>query len=107
VPFARQVIDGGLCGAEEKVGNVVGDDAVDLLRHRAVEAAQAGLDVGEGQVQLGRGERAGQRRVGVAEDDHPVGRLLLEHRLQALQHLSGLASVRPGADAEVVVGLRD
>ena len=30
---------------EEEVGELVGDDPVDLLGHRAVEAAQAGLDV--------------------------------------------------------------
>ncbi len=34
-------------GTEEEVGAVVGEDAVYLLRHAAVVAAQAGLDVGQ------------------------------------------------------------
>ena len=74
---------------------------------RAVEAAQARLDVGEGQVQLRRREGRGERRVGVAVGQHEV-RLALEHRrLERLQHARGLAAVAAGTDAEVEVGLRD
>ena len=36
----------------------VGDDAVDLLGHRAVEAPQAGFDVGNGDAQFHGGQRA-------------------------------------------------
>ena len=50
-------------------------DAVELLGHRAVEGAHAGLDVGDRDPRLRRGERAGERRVRVAVDEHRVGLL--------------------------------
>ena len=58
----------GCLGAvgEEEIGHPVGEDAVDLLGHGPVERAQAGLDVGHGDAELGGGERGGERRVDVA-----------------------------------------
>ena len=86
---------------------MVGDQPVRLLGHAPVEAAQARLDVGERQVQLRRGERRCQRRVGVAVGQHEV-RPALEHRgLERLQHARRLAAVAARADAEIEVGLRD
>ena len=70
--FASQALDGLGGGAEEVGGDVVGEDAVGLLRQVAVVAAEAGLDVGDGDAELRRGERAGQRRVGVAVDEDEV-----------------------------------
>ncbi len=58
---------------EQQRRQVVGHHAVDLLGHAAVERAQARLDVGDRHVQLGRGERSGQRGVRVAVDEHPSG----------------------------------
>ncbi len=104
--FADQVLDGGARRREEPGGEAVGDEAVDLLRHVADEAAQARLDVRDGDAEFGGGERAGERAVGVAVDDDGVGRFALHHRLKSLEHLRRLARVRAGADAEVVVGLR-
>ena len=55
-------------------------DAVPFLRHREVAAPQAGLDVRERNPLRDRGTRAGERRVRVAVDEHPVGTLAL-HRM--------------------------
>jgi len=88
-----QVVDGGLRGAEEEVGGVVGEDAIDLFGHQTIEAAEAGLDVGEWHAELRCGERAGQRRVRVAEDDDPVWLLGNEDGLEAQEHLGGLLSM--------------
>ena len=82
----------------------VGDDPVELLGHRAVEAAQAGLDVGDRDVQLGRRDRRRHRRVDVAGDDHEVGALGEQHRLEALHHPGRLLRVAARADLEHVVG---
>ncbi len=57
-------------------------DAVELLRHRAVEGAHAGLDVRDRDAGLRRRERARQRRVGVAVDEHHVGPLRGDLALQ-------------------------
>ena len=82
--FGAQVLDRLLAVQEEQLGEAVGDDPVDLLGHRQVEAAQAGLDVGDRDPHLDRGQRRRQGRVDVAGDDHQVGRLLDQDRLQPL-----------------------
>ena len=53
---------------------MIGDDPVVLLGHRAVVAAQPGLDVHERDVARVRRQRAGDGRVRVALDDDHVGR---------------------------------
>ena len=85
-PLGAQVLDRLLAVEEEVLGEDVGDDPVDLLGHRAVEAAQAGLDVRDGDHGLGRGQRRGQGRVDVAGHDDEVGCLLGEDRLEPLHH---------------------
>ena len=54
---------------QEQRRQVVGDDAVALLGHRPVVAAQAGLDVADADAVLGRGDRAGECRVDVSCHD--------------------------------------
>ena len=68
LPFGR---------AEQPAADPVGHDAIDLLGHLP-ERAQAGLDMGDRDVELGRGNRAGQRRVGVAIDKNRI-RLFAQH----------------------------
>ena len=71
-PLGAQVLDRGRRRREEPARQVVGDDPVDLLGHPPIEAAQAGLDVRDGQPELGGDQRAGQRRVRVAVDQDGV-----------------------------------
>jgi len=59
-PLMLQMGDGRGRRAKEQRRDAVGEDAIDLLRHLPVEAAQAGLDMIDRDVQLGRGESAGQ-----------------------------------------------
>ncbi len=73
---------------EERVAEQVGDAPVDLLGHRRVEGAQAGLHVRHRDEQLGADERRRQRGVDVAVDDDAVrrsgpGRLCLERHSSA------------------------
>jgi hypothetical protein len=49
-------------------------------------------------------ERAGQSRVDVADDEHPVRPLFEDDRLETLHHGRRLLRVGAGADAEVYVG---
>ncbi len=86
---------------------MVGQHAVLLLRHAHVVGAQAGLHMRDGDVQLGRGQRARQRGVGVAVDQHGVRFLPEKDLLDLDQHLAGLPAVRAGADAQVVGRARD
>ena len=98
-----EVIHGDPGGGEEQIRSVVGEDPVVLLRHAPVEAAQARLEVGEGQVHLHRGDGGGQGRVRVAVDEDPVRSLFAEHGIEGGEHGAGLHAVAAGADAEVDV----
>jgi hypothetical protein len=103
-PFGAEVAERLLAVHEEVLGEAVGDDPVGLLGHRHVEAAQAGLDVGEGDLHLHRGQGRRQGRVDVAGDDHQVRPLLQQDRLQALHRARGLHRVTGRSDLEHVVG---
>jgi len=94
-------------GAEEQVRTVVGEHAVVLLGHGAVEAAEPGLDVRHAHPQLGRRECARQRGIGVAVDQGPVRPLRLKHLFDPDQHLPGLPAVPARPDAQRIVRLGD
>ena len=52
-------------------------------------------------------QRAGERGVRVAVDQHPVGAVLVDHRVHRREHAPRLDAVRAGADAEVDVRCGD
>ncbi len=87
----------------ELVGDRVGEDPVDLFRHRPVVAAQTGLDVADRDAQLDRGQCRGDSRVHVPGNHDQVGRIGDQQRLEALHDLGGLLGVGAGADLEHVV----
>ena len=93
---------------EQQLRELVGDDPVDLLRHRAVEGAQPGLDVADRESAASRHrERRGQRRVHVARNEHDVRLASRGAPARAAPSPRGLLRVRPGADSERVVRLAD
>ena len=102
IPSAARFATATSVGHEEQAGEAVDEHPVQLLRHGAVEGAQAGLDVGDGHEQLSRCQSARERRVRVAVDQHGVGLLLDDGRLDPRQHLAGLLAVRPRARLEPV-----
>ena len=57
-PLGAQVLRRGLRGAQQQRGGVVGQHAVELLGHRAVERAHPRLDVGDRDPGLGGRQRA-------------------------------------------------
>ena len=60
--------------------------------------------MGDGDPELGGGQRTGERRVRVAVDEDRVGSLGVQDRLEGHDHPAGLFRVRPGGDLERVVG---
>ena len=94
-------------GANSRSRDVIGGDPVDFLRHVAVEAAQPRLDMGHRHALLGRDQRAGNRRVRVAVNEHSIRTGFEDHLLELLQHATRLLTVRAGSDAEIDVGPRD
>ena len=105
--LAQQVVHARRLGAEEPVGDAVGDEAVDLLGHPHVAAAQAGLHVGHRDAELLGVDGAGQGGVHVAHHQHAVGPRLQADLLEGHHDLGGLGGVAAAAGVEVVVGLGD
>ena len=68
--FTPEIVDGRLGGNEMHRGDMIDNDAVDFLRHGTITRAQAGLDVGDRDIELGRGKRARERRIGIAVNQH-------------------------------------
>ena len=102
--FGQQVVHAALLGDEVVIGDLVGEDPVDLLRHAAVPAAQAALQVAEGDAQLVGGDRPRQGAVHVTDHEHEVRALLVHHAFQAQHDVRHLGVRRAGLDAQPVVG---
>ena len=101
--FRAQVCHTAQLGDEQPVADRIGEDAIDLFGHRAIEAAQASLDVRDRNAELDRGQGARQRRVHVADDEDDVRFLPLEHWLEAFHNFGRLHGVRTGADFQILV----
>lgn len=107
IAFLAEIVDGGCGRAEQQGGYAIGEDAVDFLGHVGVVRAQAGFDMGHGDVELGGGERPGEGRVGVAVDEYPVGLFLLDERFDAFEHAAGHGAMSEAGDAEVMIRAGD
>ena len=104
--FAPQVVGGRAFRRVQALGNLVGQHAIDLLRHLPVEAAQAGLDVDDGNALLHRDQAAGERRIDVADDDDAARPQLVHHGLESPHDFRRLHRVRSRSDFEVHVRRR-
>ena len=100
------MIDCVHAGDQQEIGKPVGDNAVDLLRHRSIEAAQARLDMGECDARLRSHESGRYRRVDVPVNNHKIRSSLQEQIFQALENCRGLAPLPTGPHAQVHVGPR-
>ncbi len=100
--FALELRGRPLIGTEEERRHAVDLDPVAFLGHRQVEAPQARFDMGDRHLFAG-GVRPGERRVGVAVDEHPVGPLGLDRFPDRQGHRGRVGR----AQVEPVGGLRD
>ena len=102
--FGTQIVGGVAFGGEQEVGDLVGEDAVDLFGHAPVTAAKACLDVRDLNASLDRDERTAQRRVDVADDEHHIGGMVVERLVERSHDAGRLHGVARGADFEMKVG---
>jgi hypothetical protein len=91
--FRRKIAYGRIRGAEQQGCAVVRQHAVVLLRHAAVEGAQAGLDMGNGDVQFAGRQRAGQGRIRIAIDQQKIRLFGQQQFLHFDQHFGSLAAM--------------
>ena len=90
----------------EQVGNLAGQDPVDLLRHRAIEGAQPGFHMDHRDSLLDGHQAARERGSHVADDDDARRLEAVEDRFKAFHDLGRLHGMRAGANLEVDVRLR-
>ena len=105
--LCRKIVGARLRGAKERAAEAVCDNAVDFLRHRAIERPQARFDVRDRNAELRGRERGRERRVGIAVDDTPVRRLGDQYGFDALEDARRHLGVRARADRQAVLGWRD
>jgi len=104
--FALQVGERAAFGRVQAIGELVGDDAIDLFGHLAVIAAQAGFDMRHRNAFLRCDQRAGHRRIDVAHHQHARRPMAVERRLEPPHHFGGLCGVAARADIEIDVRAR-
>lgn len=86
---------------------MIGEHAIVLLRHPAIERAKPCLEMGERVVQLHSTHRGGEGGVRVAVHEHPVGGVLIEDRIERTKHRTGLYTVASRSDTEVHIRRRN
>ena len=104
-PLGAQVRDGGRRRRERPAREVIGDDPVRLLGHPPVERPQPGLDVRDRDAESRPRQRAGERRVRVADNEHGIGLRRRQHRLEREQHAARLLEAAATSDAKRMVRL--
>src|SRR5258708_1806966 len=70
--FFQEVLDGTFFSNKEIVGESVGEDAVDLLRHCTVKAAEPGLDVSHADAKFRSAERNSNGGIDITDDENQV-----------------------------------
>jgi len=101
--FSEQVLPSALLRHEEEVGDGIREQAVDLLRHGAVEASQPGLHVSHRNPKLYGGDGGSRRGVHVAHHEHQIRTDRIQDRFESSHHFGGLNRMRAGADTETEV----
>jgi hypothetical protein len=97
------VLDGVFFGDEEIVGEGIGENAVYFFGHGAIEAAEAGFDVGYGNAEFYGSQRDGDGGIDVANNENQIRLVFEQDGLDALEDLSGLRGMGAGADFEIDV----
>ena len=105
--FALQILIGIPACGEQDFAKRVRNNAIDFFRHRAVEAAQPGLDVCHRNEKLNCDDRGCHRGVHIADHDHQV-RFLFNTDLLELHHdPSSLLGVCTRPHTQVHIGNRN
>ena len=81
---------------------MIGQHTVDFLGHAAIVRTQPRFDMGHRYLQLGCGQRPGQRGVGIAVDQDPVRPLIQKQTLDGRQHTASHIAMAAAADAQMI-----
>ena len=101
--FSAQILGRGTLGRVQRVADLVGEQAIDFLRHQAIEAAQSRFNMHDGNRLLHRYQAARQRRIHVPDHDHAARLRRVDDRLESLHDLRRLLGMGSRADVEIDV----
>src|SRR5581483_10948529 len=90
--------------SQQQIRQTIGDDAIDLFRHRPIAAPHPSFHVCDTEPELRGDQRRRERGVHVAVDDGPIRAVLKQDGLEALHDARGLDRVRRRADVEIDLG---
>src|SRR6266446_177007 len=105
--FLDEVVDAPTFRDKEEVGQAVGDETIDLLRHCPVEAAQARLDMRDGNIELGGHQGGSHGGVDIAHDEDEIGPARQQHRFKPKHDPSSLLGTGARSDFKIYVCVRD
>src|SRR3979490_1204837 len=80
---SREMLGRGTLGRVQRVADLVGEQAIDFLRHQAIEAAQSRFNVHDRNRLLHRYQAARQRRIHVPDHDHAARLRRVDDRLES------------------------
>jgi hypothetical protein len=96
--FLKQVLARELSRGKEVIRDVVGNDAVDLLGHAAVETPQSRLDMPDRDMEFGCRERCCEDGIGVSLDKDYAGPVLQVNLFDPRHDLRRLLCMAAGPD---------
>ena len=103
--FVLQVRGSAAFRGVQTVGYLVGEHPVDFFRHASVVAAQAGLDMHDGDTLFDANQGAGEGRVHVANDQNARRFFLIDNRLEASHYFRRLYRMAARAHFQIDVRL--
>ena len=103
--LAGEVVNPRPFGTEQQITDCIGENAVDLLGHRAVTAPQPRFDVNQRNAQLHRHQATSNRPVHVTDHQHGVRSGPKHHGLERLHNLRRLHGVASRTHFQVEVRL--
>jgi hypothetical protein len=97
--FTEQIIDGASFRYQQHIGNGIGDQTVDLFRHRPIEAPQASFRVNNVDTHFLGDESPCDGGIHIADYDDSARGSIQKHGLQTLHYFGRLLGVAasPGA----------
>lgn len=102
--FVAQVLARESVCCEQQIRDRVCTQPVNLLRHGHIARAQARFDVRNTDAEFLCGERAGDRRVHVADDDHPIRAMFQARRSNAIMVRAVCSACEPEPTSRLMSG---
>ena len=106
-PFSKEILIGVLGRREKQIRHLIGQQAINFLRHCAVERSQSGFNMRYGQMQFATDQSGCKCGIHIAIDNDEVGFFVNYDLLESQHDTAGLLRVGAGANCEIEIRLRN